>query len=114
MNKVTPVPSIMNINHLRIYDVGFGHSEDIGSIKIEGAQLIGYYGPYHWYDEEHTEGRDLGFKGSKIQTYDSEGSICIQVPNGNFGGKVEKLHHLRVGWHERDLNRYGGHHGPHN
>ena len=45
----------MNIDYLRIYDVGFGHSEDIGSIKIEGDQLIGYYGPYYWYDhdEEH-------------------------------------------------------------
>jgi len=51
MHKVTPVPSIMNIEHLRIYDVGFGHSEDIGSIKIEGKQLIGYYGPYHWKHE---------------------------------------------------------------
>jgi len=102
-HKDTPVPSIMNIEYLRIYDVGFGHSEDIGSIKIEGKQLIGYYGPYHWYDydKEHRN-EDLVHEGSTIQTGNNKDSICIQVPNGNFGGKVEKLHHLRVGWYNAD------------
>lgn len=107
----------MNIDYLRIYDVGFGHSEDIGSIKIEGDQLIGYYGPYYWYDhdEEHRN-EDLQNKGSKIQTYGYNDSLCISVPKGNFGGEVEKLHHLRVGWdyaHELDDDE-DSHNEPHN
>jgi len=69
MHKVTPVPSILDVDGevVRIYDAGFGHSEEIGSIKIEGAQLIGYYGPYYWYDEEHKD-RDLITEGSTMQT----------------------------------------------